>query len=99
MTAITTASGLACTPSASTLPGAEVTRRLTPEAGRAMEKLGHAIEYLSDEFVNADGVVSGHDARLDAIQILMSLNRQVYLESPEVPRLAGRLSSWLRRFA
>jgi hypothetical protein len=30
----------------------ERTRRISPEAGRALEILGHAIEYLIDEYVH-----------------------------------------------
>jgi len=33
-------------------------RRITPEAGHALEILGHAIEYLTDELVHCGGELS-----------------------------------------
>jgi hypothetical protein len=76
-----------------------VRRRLTPEAGRAMEKLSHAIEYLSGEFVNGAANGNRNDDRLEAIENLMALNRQIYVESPEFVSLGRRLSTWIRRVA
>lgn len=70
-------------------------RRITPPAGRALEILGHAIEYLTDEFVHRNGEVSAHNGDLEAVQLLMSLNRQVYFECPEMPTLTERLRSAL----
>jgi len=66
-------------------------RRISPEAGRALEILGHAVEYLTDEFVYAGGSFSAHDPQVEAVQLLMSLNRKVYFECPEVPGFAERL--------
>ena len=60
-------------------------RRITPEAGHALEILGHAIEYLTDEFVHEGGSFFPTDNRIKAVQLLMALNRQVYFECPEVP--------------
>src|SRR5664279_1024091 len=57
---------------------AVVRRRMSPESGRAVERLGHAIEYLTDEFVHDGCEREFKDPRVDAIQLLMSLNRQVY---------------------
>ena len=60
-------------------------RRITPEAGHALEKLGHAIEYLADEYVHAAGsaaTFSATDSQVEAMQILMAANRQVYYECP-----------------
>ena len=57
-------------------------RRITPQAGHALEILGHAIEYLTDEFVQEGGSLSPGNGRLEAIQILMALNRAVYFECP-----------------
>jgi hypothetical protein len=70
-------------------------RRITPEAGHALEILGHAIEYLTDEFVYADHALSARNAQLQAVQMLMALNRQVYFACPEVPTLAERCRSLL----
>lgn len=75
-----------------------VRRRTTPEAGFALEVLGHAIEYLADEYVHAGGALlsmGSADPRVEAIQLLMALNRQVYYACPVRPslyqRVVGRL--------
>ena len=65
-------------------------RRISPEAGRALEILGHAFEYLTDEFVHSGGSFSTHNAQMEAVQLLMAVNRQVYFECPEVPSLSER---------
>lgn len=70
-------------------------RRITPEAGHALEILGHAIEYLTDEFVYEDQALSARNAQLQAVQMLMALNRQVYFECPEMPTLGERCRALL----
>src|SRR5580658_3298391 len=59
--------------SGSSQPRPFVRRRLSPEAGRALEILGHAIEYLADEYANdrSDKRPLGNaDPRVAGIQIL-----------------------------
>jgi hypothetical protein len=71
-----------------------VRRRTTPEAGFALEILGHAIEYLADEYVHEAGLQSSifsGDPRVEAIQLLMAANRQVYYACPVVPSLSQRV--------
>lgn len=71
-----------------------VRRRTTPEAGFALEILGHAIEYLADEYVHEAGLlpsVHSSDPRVEAIQLLMAANRQVYLACPVTPSLYQRV--------
>ncbi|HEX4756967.1 MAG TPA: hypothetical protein VH308_03260 [Terracidiphilus sp.] len=70
-------------------------RRISPEAGHALEKLGHAIEYLADEFVHEGVSLSANDPQIQAIQLLMALNRQIYFACPEVPTLSDRFFSLL----
>jgi len=70
-------------------------RRITPQAGRALEILGHAIEYLTDEFVYHGGSLSGGNSQLQAVQLLMALNRQIYFECPEVPTFGERCQAFL----
>ena len=82
----------------SALPATEVRarrRRISPKAGHALEILGHAIEYLSDEYVMEGGLFAAHDPRLEAIQLLMARNREIYFDCPEVPGLGDRLRAWL----
>jgi hypothetical protein len=74
-------------------------RRIDQQAGRALEILGHAIEYLTDEFVNAGESFSATNAQLEAVQLLMALNRQIYFDCPEVPTCGERLYSLLRLHA
>ena len=74
-------------------------RRISPEAGRALEILGHAIEYLTDEFVHAGGSLSARDAQVEAVQLLMAINRQVYFECPEVPSMGARWRAMVHRQA
>lgn len=71
-------------------------RSIDPVSGRALEILGHAIEYLTDELVHSGGSVTASDPQIEAIQLLMSLNRQIYLQCPEVKRFGERCRSLLR---
>jgi hypothetical protein len=69
-------------------------RRTTPEAGIALEILGHAIEYLADEYAHEAGSISSihsKDPRVEAMQLLMAANRQVYYACPVVPSLCERI--------
>jgi hypothetical protein len=77
--------------------GARVQRRIPLEAGRGLEKLGHAVEYLTDEFVH-DGCRFAEDqARLDAIGLLASLNRQIYFSCGIEPTFQERVQGLFRR--
>lgn len=69
-------------------------RFITPAAGHALELLGHAIEYLTDELVHRGMTVSAHDPQVEAIQLLMALNRQVYYECPVIPTFSERLRAF-----
>jgi hypothetical protein len=80
-------------PSAVTGRGVVRRRRISPEAGHALETLGHAIEYLTDEFIYAGGSFSAHDGQVEAVQLLMGLNREIYFDCPEVPSIAERFRS------
>ena len=76
-------------------------RQISPEAGRAIEMLGHAIEYLSDEFAlecmsHKGGYRDGQHPQVEAIEMLMARNREVYFSCPEVPTLGERLRSLLK---
>jgi hypothetical protein len=83
-------------PAAVTGRGVLRRRRISPQAGRALEILGHAIEYLTDEFVHAGGSFSAHDAQVEAVQLLMGLNREIYFACPEAPSFAERCRARLR---
>jgi hypothetical protein len=70
-------------------------RRITPRAGHALEILGHAIDYLTDEFVHRGESLSPRSGELEAVQLLKAVNRQVYFECPEVVTVSDRLLSIL----
>lgn len=71
-------------------------RRIDPKSGHALEILGHAIEYLTDEHIHGGGPLSASDGRIQAIQLLMKINREIYYQCPEVPNLLDRCLSILR---
>ena len=86
----------ALAPVAATDRGAVRPRRISPEAGHALEILGHAIEYLTDEFVYAGGSFSARDPQIEAVQLLMGLNREIYFDCPEAPTFGERCRAMLR---
>jgi hypothetical protein len=77
--------------------GGKRRRRISPEAGHALEILGHAIEYLSDEYVHSGGELTDRDPQVQAVQLLMAINRQVYFSCPEIPSMRDRLLAFSRR--
>lgn len=70
-------------------------RRISPQAGQALEILGHAIDYLIDEYVYSGGTFTQRDSQIEAIHLLVTLNRQVYFECPKVPTLMERFRALL----
>jgi hypothetical protein len=89
-----------CVPVASrSRQNAELRRRVSPEAGRAIGMLGHAIEYLADEFALECRTRDASSARkhgcVQAIELLMARNREIYLSCPVVPSMAERLRGLL----
>lgn len=79
-----------------TVPAAKTNQRrhITPQAGRALEILGHAIEYLTDEYVHETKQISAHDPKIQAVQILMALNRQIYFACPLQSTFIERLRAF-----
>jgi hypothetical protein len=78
-----------------------VRRRLSPEGGRALEILGHAIEYLADEYavdLKDKGRLGNSDPRveaiIEAIGVLKALNRAIYYSGTEIEPALGRLGRW-----
>jgi hypothetical protein len=61
--------------------------------------LGHAIEYLADEFALECRARNADDARkhgcVQAIELLMARNREIYQNCPVVPSMADRLRAFL----
>ena len=73
-----------------------VRRRGSLEQGRALEMLGHAVEYLMDSrlFHRAE---KESEANREAVQVLMGLSRAVFLECAEVVPVRRRLAAWGRQ--
>ena len=101
--AATSTSGLPIAASAPAIPSLKPRtsrrRRIDARSGHALEILGHAIEYLTDEFVHQGGVLPGHNPQLEAVQLLMAVNRQVYFACPAVPTLGERCRALLHLHA
>ncbi len=76
------------------LEGLYAARHISPEAGRALELLAHAVEYLSDQYIWASGSFSASDPDVQAIQILMACNREVYFDCPVMPTFAERVRTF-----
>ena len=75
-----------------------VWRNRSSRSRRALKTLGHAIEYLTDEFLIEFRLPpSERKARLDAIALLMAMNRQVYFECPQTPSLRHRFLAFSRQ--
>ena len=74
------------------------TRRISAKAERGLEILGHAIDYLTDEYVHDDGgSMSDNDPCVEAIQLLMGRHREIYIACPETPSFADRIRAWFHR--
>lgn len=71
-----------------------IRRRPSPPQGKALEKLGHAVEYLVDS-----RMVLIHEpstrADAEALDILMRLSRRVFSECEEVIPVGRRLKIWV----
>jgi hypothetical protein len=75
-----------------------VRRQLSPDEGRALEILGHAIEYLADEYcadAQPKGRLGNADPRIEAIQTLKALNRSIYYSAAEVEPAFTRMKRWV----
>jgi hypothetical protein len=70
-------------------------RRITRELGRALERLDHAIEYLTDEYVHQCGSKAVLTDQVSAVLLLMTLRKLVYMDAPEVRSLGERCKTFL----
>ncbi|MDE3106030.1 MAG: hypothetical protein KGK08_12720 [Acidobacteriota bacterium] len=69
-------------------------RRPTMQQGRALEVLGHAVEYLIDSRMFEPGCTATQSDQ-EAAAILMALSRAVFHEAAPVKPLRQRLAGWL----
>jgi hypothetical protein len=71
-------------------------RKPSMDQGHALESLGHAIEYVYDSRVYREsGALSSSD--VEAVQILMRLSREVFVECREVAPASTGLKLWLNK--
>ena len=69
-------------------------RRPSMDQGHALESLGHSIEYVYDSRVyQNDGELSPSD--VEAVQLLMRLSREVFMECREVVPARRGFKLWL----
>src|SRR6202022_852206 len=74
--------------------GLGVRRRASIQQGRALELLGHSVEYLVDSrMFMIDQPSTRADA--EAVQILMRLSREVFSDCTEAVSPARRLRLWI----
>jgi hypothetical protein len=73
-----------------------VRRRAGKEQGRALEQLGHSIEYLMDSrlFLISGG---SNKAEAEAVRILTRASREVFAACPEVVPVGERIHRWIGR--
>ena len=71
-----------------------IRRRPDPTQGRALETLGHAIDYLADMRLWDEHSLPGDAA---AMRILMGCSRSVFRDCAEVVPVRQRLLHWLGR--
>ena len=71
-----------------------VRRRGSREQGRALETLGHAVEYLVDSQLFSQRDTDPRSEH-EAIKLLMQASRTVFCECPEVVSLRKRVGRWL----
>src|SRR5271154_3451289 len=69
-------------------------RRPSPVQGRALEILGHAIEYLVDSRLAGSVELSRPEVG-EAILLLSRANREIFAECPEIVSVGVRVRRWL----
>lgn len=69
-----------------------IVRKPSLQQGRALEMLGHAIEYLVDSYTAANSDVR-KDIYYKAIEMLSELSLSIFYECKEVVSFRQRLSS------
>ena len=75
--------------------GKRIRRRITPQTGRALEILAHAIEYLEDMHRHEGSLLVWEKEHFDAVEILKARNREIYMGCPVAPSLRDRIYAFL----
>jgi hypothetical protein len=71
-------------------------KHLPRRSRRAHRILGRAIEYVAYEFLHDTTPPGPRNSRLQAVQLLMALDRRVCSEAEEAPAFAERCLRFLR---
>jgi hypothetical protein len=72
-----------------------IRRRPSPLQGRALEVLGHAIEYLVDSYITTASPTVGSSDQ-EATHVLIKLNMSVFSDCSEIVPLRQRFWRYLR---
>ena len=75
-------------------------RSITREHGRALEMIGHAVDYLNDSFLNEgddDEIINAAGPYTDALQILISAHSELLWSLPVSETLTTRLLNFMFR--
>ncbi len=84
---------LTATPQLPPLQPRQARRRTTPKQGRALELLGHAVEYLVDSRLLEGGPTPADNG---ALRILMACSREVFEDSVAVVPMHQRVQDWVQ---
>jgi hypothetical protein len=71
-------------------------RRVPPRAAQGIDILRSAIEYLANEVIRDSVPPALQYGRMQAVELLMALNREVYLACPVKRSFAERCRRFLR---
>jgi len=69
-------------------------RRLSEKAKDALVMLGHASEYLIDDYIYEGGQFNIAEPRLQAGLLMISKSREIYFSCPEIPTHGERIRKW-----
>lgn len=78
------------------LSGSSVRRQGNVEQGKALEVLGHAVEYLVDSQMFRSGAIDTQDDS-EATSILMRLSREVFNECTLSAPMKMQVFQWINR--
>lgn len=70
-------------------------RRVSVDALNALEFLGHAIDYLTEDLIATGRPFKLTDPRIQAAIMLMQKSREIFFECPEVPSFVERFRAWI----
>lgn len=98
MIATTTTTQVSAAVSESVAKALSQRRRITPQSGRALEKLSHAIDYLSAESAPGSESRSGMRHRMEAERMLKALRREILQEAPVVEPFRKRCRTFVLQF-